>query len=175
MYIIGRLCLTNKGDNTEKIKRVKKQMGKLRDTMLMAANAHFINKPDWGITFMIDNHKFYAKEGSDLCDLVRSMVMGSIESIKKAIDLRGYEEGVIYTRTNELHVKRSKGTAIFDQSNLFETIQKEVKNPSSNKLTKKLVGETKLTEMKRNADDEMKPESPTARVVSVNIAHELAK
>lgn len=148
-------------------------MGKLRDTMLMKTNAHFVNNPGWGISFMIDGHKFHAKEGSDLCDLVRSMVMGSVESIKKAIDIRGYEENIVYNRCNELYTKRSSGTAIFDQSNLFEAVKKSTKDTST-KITKKMVGETKMAELKQQKK-EIKTENPSAKVINVNIAQELSK
>lgn len=146
---------------------------KLKDTMLMKTNAHFVNNPGWGISFMIDGHKFHAKEGSDLCDLVRSMVMGSVDSIKKAIDIRGYEENTVYNRCNELYVKRNSGTAIFDQSNLFEAVKKSTKDTST-KITKKMVGESKMAELKQQKK-EIKTENPSAKVINVNIAQELSK
>lgn len=113
-------------------------MGKLKDTMLMKTDSHFINKPGWGISFMIDGHKFYAREGSDLCDLTRSIIMDSIDAIKKTIDLRQYLEGFVYSKANELTHKRQYGSVIFEQKDLFESIKTEAKGGQV--MTKKMAG-----------------------------------
>lgn len=108
----------------------------INDEMTHNVRMNIVNN-DKGIFLSIDGHKFYFAKGSDNCNLFRTMFMGVICESMRNIENRLVKEGVLYTRQNEMNLKRSYGSSIFGQDTLFvkqkyDRIATEKKLPDSN-------------------------------------------
>ena len=163
-------------------------MSRIKDEMQMPINFHYVNKTGKGVALSIEGYKFAAKEGSDLCNLFRSIINGAIIELKRTIDVRHLQYGVLYDKHNETTLKRKGACGLFEQNTLFTPMLPKVdtgKHKLSNEkkdIVKSVIKETVKEEViekpvikpvQKKTVKETVVKTPSPKINTVNIVSRL--